>query len=145
MRAVFTCLLVLALCGRPASSQGFEFNDSHFHLTNYIQTGLTLPEFLRIMGDKTGRVALFGIPIQQKWDHFETGDRAPDYYLLSGLVERFSQGCARPGDLWLVHASLTGTSQLAQFLVAGVDQAAIRIIHGPFSELPPNINPQAPG
>ena len=26
---------------------------------------------------------MFGIPLQQKWDYFESGPRAPDYYLLS--------------------------------------------------------------
>lgn len=61
----------------------FDFNDSHFHLTNYIQEGLTLPEYLKIMDNKTGRAAVFGIPLQQKWDYFESGKRAPDYYLLS--------------------------------------------------------------
>ncbi len=59
------------------------FNDSHFHLTNYIQKGLTTEDFLEIMGNKVGRVALFGIPLQQKWDYFVSGERAPDYYLLS--------------------------------------------------------------
>jgi len=66
-----------------SSSAAQDFNDSHFHLTNYIQEGLTLPDFLRIMGTRAGRAAVFGIPLQQKWDHFESGDRAPDYYLLS--------------------------------------------------------------
>lgn len=66
-----------------ANDSGILFNDSHFHLTNYIQEGLTATEFLDIMGDKVGRVALFGLPLQQKWDAFVSGDRAPDYYLLS--------------------------------------------------------------
>src|SRR3954466_4561138 len=35
------------------------------------------------MGDRAGRAAVFGIPLQQKWDYFESGARAPDYYLLS--------------------------------------------------------------
>lgn len=61
----------------------YEFNDSHFHLMNYIQRGLTAKELLKIMGDKAGRVALFGIPLQQKWDHALTAEQAPDYYLSS--------------------------------------------------------------
>ena len=69
--------------GAAGGSSAYEFNDSHFHLTNYIQEGLTLPQFLKIMGDRTGRAAVFGIPLQQKWDYFESGPRAPDYYLLS--------------------------------------------------------------
>jgi hypothetical protein len=75
--------LALVLAGFSSRSNAYDFNDSHFHLTNYIQEGLTLPEFLKIMGDRTGRAAVFGIPLQQKWDYFESGQRAPDYYLLS--------------------------------------------------------------
>ncbi|MBV1869903.1 MAG: amidohydrolase, partial [Gammaproteobacteria bacterium] len=59
------------------------FNDAHFHLTNYIQEGLTMEAFLEIMGDKVGRSTVFGIPLQQKWDYFVSGERKPDYYLLS--------------------------------------------------------------
>lgn len=72
-----------ALAGSAGPSAAYDFNDSHFHLTNYIQEGLTLPGFLKIMGDKAGRAAVFGIPLQQKWDYFESGSRAPDYYLRS--------------------------------------------------------------
>lgn len=61
----------------------YDVNDAHFHLTNYIQRGLTLPDVLKIMGDKVGRAAVFGIPVHQKWDYFVSGDRAPDYYLRS--------------------------------------------------------------
>jgi len=77
--------VALALALSCVSSRGaaYDFNDSHFHLTNYIQEGLTLPEFLKIMGSTTGRAAVFGIPLQQKWDYFESGSRAPDYYLLA--------------------------------------------------------------
>ena len=55
--------------------------DSHFHLTNYIQKGITVQELLEIMGDKMGRVALFGIPLQQQWSYMNSGDDAPKYYL----------------------------------------------------------------
>jgi Amidohydrolase len=57
------------------------FNDSHFHLTNYIQEGIDIHDFLKIMGDKAGRVALFGIPLQQQWSYRVDADRAPTYYL----------------------------------------------------------------
>lgn len=57
------------------------FNDSHFHLLNYIQRGLTAREFLDMTAGRVGRVAMFGIPLQQKWDYFLSGDHAPDYYL----------------------------------------------------------------
>jgi Amidohydrolase len=75
--------LALVLTGFANRGDAYDFNDSHFHLTNYIQEGLSLPEYLKIMGNRTGRAAVFGIPLQQKWDYFESGPRAPDYYLLS--------------------------------------------------------------
>jgi predicted TIM-barrel fold metal-dependent hydrolase len=63
-----------------ARDDGYAFNDSHFHLTNYIQEGITVQDFLKIMGDKVGRSTLFGIPLQQTWSHGNTGDFAPWYY-----------------------------------------------------------------
>lgn len=67
----------------PAHSPAAEpiLHDSHFHLTNYIQQGLEISDFLEIMGDKVGRVAIFGIPLQQTWAYSNTGDVAPTYYL----------------------------------------------------------------
>ena len=59
------------------------FNDVHFHLTNYVQQGITAREYFDMVGDRVGRVAMFGIPLQQKWDYFVSGDRAPHYYLHS--------------------------------------------------------------
>jgi predicted TIM-barrel fold metal-dependent hydrolase len=64
--------------GTPANS--YLFNDSHFHLTNYIQEGIDVHDFLKIMGNKVGRSTLFGIPLQQTWSHGNTGDFAPWYY-----------------------------------------------------------------
>jgi predicted TIM-barrel fold metal-dependent hydrolase len=80
---------VVAICFllwfRPAIAQSRsdrpELNDVHFHLTNYIQQGTDIREFLRIMGTKVGRVALFGIPLQQEWAYENSGDFAPTYYL----------------------------------------------------------------
>ncbi len=58
-----------------------EINDCHLHLTNYIQEGIDIRKFLGLMGDKVGRTALFGIPLQQSWSHRVSGDNAPTYYL----------------------------------------------------------------
>jgi predicted TIM-barrel fold metal-dependent hydrolase len=63
-----------------AASQ-YVVNDTHFHLTNYIQEGTKIQDFVKIMGTKVGRVALFGIPLQQQWSYGNTGDFAPTYYL----------------------------------------------------------------
>ena len=60
------------------------FNDSHFHLTNYVQQGTEIHKFVDvIMGDKICRSTLFGIPLQQTWSHANSGDYAPTYYLQS--------------------------------------------------------------
>ncbi len=64
-----------------ASAAGYVANDVHFHLTNYVQQGTDIRDFLKIMGTKVGRVALFGIPLQQAWSYGNTGDFAPTYYL----------------------------------------------------------------
>jgi predicted TIM-barrel fold metal-dependent hydrolase len=60
-----------------------DFNDSHFHLTNYIQEGIDVRKFLDIMGTRVGRSTLFGIPLQQQWSYANSGDFAPTYYLQS--------------------------------------------------------------
>lgn len=70
-------------CTLAAQSNEYLFNDSHFHLTNYIQEGTNIGDFLKIMGNKTGRVALFGIPLQQQWSYRVDGDHGPNYYLNS--------------------------------------------------------------
>ncbi|MGN6454205.1 MAG: hypothetical protein ACTHL7_14220, partial [Steroidobacteraceae bacterium] len=60
------------------------FNDSHFHLTNYVQQGTDIHKYVaQIMGDKVGRSTLFGIPLQQTWAYGNSGDFAPTYYLQS--------------------------------------------------------------
>ena len=65
----------------PAVEGGYEFNDEHVHLTNYIQEGTDIHEFLKLMGTRVGRSVLFGIPLQQQWSYRVSGDDAPTYYL----------------------------------------------------------------
>ncbi len=58
------------------------FHDGHFHLTNYVQEGLTAKYYVdSIMRTQVGRSTLFGIPLQQQWSHRVTGENAPTYYL----------------------------------------------------------------
>jgi len=60
------------------------FHDSHFHLTNYIQEGISLSFYVeQVMGDSVGRSTVFGIPLQQQWSYRVTGTNAPTYYLES--------------------------------------------------------------
>jgi len=60
---------------------GYDAHDSHMHLTNYIQEGVDIHDFLKVMGDRIGRSTLFGIPLQQMWSYENTGEFAPGYYL----------------------------------------------------------------
>ena len=79
-------LSAFALMSFPQAQQPahkYDFNDAHVHLTNYIQEGPSVRDFLTLMGNKVGRSALFGIPFQQQWSYRVTGDRAPGYYLES--------------------------------------------------------------
>lgn len=69
--------------GQPAAKPEPLFNDIHFHLTNYVHEGITTRRMLSLMEQQVGRVALFGIPLSQKWDFFLNGKRRPGYYLES--------------------------------------------------------------
>ncbi len=82
--AILACcaLVMLAAAQAPTSqSPAYTFNDAHLHLTNYVQEGPTLRDFLKVAGDKVGRAAVFGLPLQQMWSYGNTGDFAPTYYL----------------------------------------------------------------
>jgi hypothetical protein len=75
--------LVPATASAQAQAVPDAFNDSHFHLTNYVQQGIDVRQFLKIMGNRVSRSTLFGIPLQQQWSHGNSGDFAPTYYLQS--------------------------------------------------------------
>lgn len=77
MKKIFLLLLL------TFNAFAYDMNDAHFHLTNYIQEGTDIKDFLKIMGDKVWRVALFGIPLQQQWSFENSGKDAPKYYLES--------------------------------------------------------------
>jgi predicted TIM-barrel fold metal-dependent hydrolase len=80
-------MLAIAIVASPLHAAEratpYVLNDSHFHLTNYVQEGTDIRDFLGIMGTTVGRVALFGIPLQQTWSYRNSGDYAPTYYLQS--------------------------------------------------------------
>jgi len=78
-------IFAIQIVAQSSTGAGKEylFNDSHFHLTNYVQKGTDIHKYLEIMGDKIGRSTLFGIPLQQTWSYENSGDYAPTYYLQS--------------------------------------------------------------
>ncbi|HKW10846.1 MAG TPA: amidohydrolase family protein [Gemmatimonadaceae bacterium] len=82
---VVACAQATRVSAQPPApaDPNYEFNDSHFHLTNYIQRGTDLHAFLAIMGHRVGHVALFGIPLQQQWSARVDGNNGPTYYLNS--------------------------------------------------------------
>ncbi len=85
------CIAALAVAfALMASSPAFgqtgpcpdaKYSDAHFHLTNYIQEGTDVKDYVKMMGSTVCRSTLFGIPLQQMWDYGNTGDFAPWYYL----------------------------------------------------------------
>lgn len=83
MKTLLFCssLFISAFFSNVSFAQEALFNDSHFHLTNYIQQGTDIKKFLEIMDKKVERVALFGIPLQQSWSFRVSGKNAPKYYL----------------------------------------------------------------
>jgi hypothetical protein len=83
LRRASIVVAATALLALSPAPQDDEYFDSHFHLTNYIQQGITAKQFLEIMGTRVGRSTLFGIPLQQQWSHANSGEFAPTYYLQS--------------------------------------------------------------
>ena len=82
LRVAFSTLIfAVAASSAAPPSPPYVANDGHVHLTNYIQEGPDIHDFLRVMGDKIGRATLFGIPLQQTWSYRISGSNAPTYYL----------------------------------------------------------------
>jgi predicted TIM-barrel fold metal-dependent hydrolase len=79
--ALLSLLMSAALSGLGRTQTAYQLHDSHLHLTNYVQEGTDIRDFVKLLGDKVGRVAVFGIPLQQQWSFANTGDFAPTYYL----------------------------------------------------------------
>lgn len=77
------CVASAVASAAERDSSSYLFHDSHFHLTNYVQQGTDIRDYLKIMGDKVGRSTLFGIPLQQTWSYENSGEFAPTYYLQS--------------------------------------------------------------
>jgi hypothetical protein len=79
LRLLAAAATAVACAAAPA--RACDFNDSHFHLTNYIQEGPSPSAILKLTGDRVCRSTLFGIPLQQMWSYRESGDAGPTYYL----------------------------------------------------------------
>lgn len=109
LSAAFVCLLLSAPWA-VAQSASYEVNDSHFHLTNYVQQGTDIHDFLKLMNGKVGRVALFGIPLQQQWSYRVDGDRAPTYYLQSDAPLYYYSFT----DAWIAMAYMSLTKEEQQ-------------------------------
>lgn len=84
----FTIAAAAALCLQAILSSSTSlaadeplFNDSHFHLTNYVQEGTEMSDLVDMMGSTIGRSTVFGLPLQQMWSYHNTEDFAPTYYL----------------------------------------------------------------
>jgi len=78
---VVACSQVEAQRTPNSDTTEYKYNDSHFHLTNYVQEGTNINDYVAMMGKVVKRSTLFGIPLQQMWQYGNTGDFAPTYYL----------------------------------------------------------------
>src|SRR4051812_25937705 len=87
IKKTLIALLTSAFCAQFALAENkspYDLNESHFHLTKYIQEGRNSQAFLALMGKKVGCVALFGIPLQQEWSACVCGpENGTTYYLKS--------------------------------------------------------------
>jgi hypothetical protein len=79
--AALAAIACLGAGAAAAQAQACDYDDSHFHLTNYIQEGLHASDLLKLMGTRVCRSTLFGIPLQQEWSFRQSGNLAPTYYL----------------------------------------------------------------
>jgi hypothetical protein len=82
--ALIAILMVAAARTAQAQEQtcaGAKYSDSHFHLTNYVQEGTRLQDYLNMMGTAVCRSTVFGIPLQQMWQYGNSGEFTPTYYL----------------------------------------------------------------
>jgi Amidohydrolase len=80
-KSMLPVLMAVMIFSVPCALFSYDFNDSHFHLTNYIQEGTDIHDFVNMMGATIGRSTLFGIPLQQQWSYENSGHFAPTYYL----------------------------------------------------------------
>lgn len=113
MRKIAVFAAAAALHATPAVAQGgdgYLYNDAHFHLTNYIQRGLTAHDYVRMMGSTVKRSTLFGIPLQQTWYQPNSGEFAPSYYLQA--------------DSSLYYYSFTDAVIATEYLALPADQRA---------------------
>ncbi len=101
---------VLATPSLAQDDGGYLYSDSHFHLTNYIQRGLTARDYVRMMGGTVRRSTLFGIPLQQIWYAPNSGEFAPSYYLQA--------------DSSLYYYSFTDAVIASEYLALPADQRA---------------------
>ncbi len=121
-RAALGVAASVAWVAASAASEPTLFNDSHFHLTNYVQQGPDVHDFLKLMGDRVGRVALFGIPLQQTWSHENSGDFGPTYYLQTDAPLYYYSFT----DAWIAHEYLSLTkAERARFdpMITGFNPA----------------------
>jgi hypothetical protein len=63
LNAVFILATPGSAWAQAQTCPGARYSDSHFHLTNYIQEGTRLQDYLNMMGSTVCRSTVFGIPL----------------------------------------------------------------------------------
>lgn len=77
---LFLCLASAALLtSNFVKSEPLTKHDSHFHLYNYIQKGTTYNDLIALLRSSgISRTAVFGIPLQQRWNGADDNDWRAD-------------------------------------------------------------------
>jgi hypothetical protein len=83
--AALLAVLMLA-AARTAQAQeqtctGAKYSDSHFHLTNYVQEGTRLQDYLNMMALPCAVPRSSADPCNRMWQYENSGEFAPTYYL----------------------------------------------------------------
>jgi predicted TIM-barrel fold metal-dependent hydrolase len=79
--AALALTLPVTLAKERPAPPSYVYSDAHFHLTNYVQEGTDLRDYVAMMDGVVKRSTVFGLPLQQMWQYGNTGDFAPYYYL----------------------------------------------------------------
>ena len=112
VRSLGGCALAALAAARRAGAAPREFNDSHFHLTNYIQEGTDVRDFLSIMGTRVCRSTLFGIPLQQTWSYANSGDYRADLLPRRPTRRSTTTPSPTPTSPWRTVAAARGAGAL---------------------------------
>ncbi len=76
-------LMPVSVAAQTSKAPAYKYSDSHFHLTNYVQEGTPIRDYVRMMGTTVCTLDPLRDPPSAEWDYNNSGNFAPTYYLQS--------------------------------------------------------------